>query len=88
MRALAVAPAGVSANKKFLGGRKRKRNSEKIHLVAADARTAVSFSLSPGHAHDAPHGSELLKNTGLSAKYVIMDRAYEGEHVHDPSRLA
>jgi transposase len=39
----------------------------------------VSFSLSPGHAHDAPQGRELLRNTALSAKYVIMDRAYEGD---------
>jgi transposase len=38
----------------------------------------VSFSLSPGHAHDAPAGRELLANTELSARYVIMDRAYEG----------
>ena len=28
----------------------------KIHMVAADARTAVTFSLSPGQAHDAPQG--------------------------------
>src|ERR1035441_10695238 len=25
-------------------------------MVAADARTAITFSLSPGHDHDAPHG--------------------------------
>jgi len=48
-------------------------------MVAADARTAVSFSLSPGNAGDAPEGRELLKHTHLSAKYVIMDRAYEGD---------
>ena len=40
----------------------------------------MSFSLSPGHAHDAAPGRELLKRTELSsAKYVIMDRAYEGD---------
>ena len=39
----------------------------------------MSFSLSPGHAGDAPAGRELLKNTPLSAQYVIMDRAYEGD---------
>ena len=48
-------------------------------MVAADARTAVSFSLSPGNAGDAPEGRELLKQTTLSAKYVVMDRAYEGD---------
>jgi transposase len=39
----------------------------------------VSFSLSPGHAGDAPQGRELLQNSTLSAQYVIMDRAYEGD---------
>jgi len=48
-------------------------------MVAADARTAVSFSLSPGNAGDAPEGRELLRQTTLSAKYVVMDRAYEGD---------
>ena len=32
----------------------------KIHVVAADARTALAFSLSPGQAHDAPEGRKLL----------------------------
>ncbi len=47
-------------------------------MVAADARTAVNFSLSPGNAADAPEGRKLLRETTLSAKYMIMDRAYEG----------
>ena len=51
----------------------------KIHMVAADARMAVSFSLSPRNAGDAPEGRELLKKTTLSANYVVMDRAYEGD---------
>ena len=29
-------------------------------MVAADARTAITFSLSPGQARDAPAGRELL----------------------------
>ena len=33
----------------------------KIHMVAADAQTAVTFSLSPGQAGDAPEGRKLLK---------------------------
>lgn len=28
---------------------------------------------------DAPGGRELLKQTTLSAKYVVMDSAYEGD---------
>ena len=50
-------------------------------MVAADARTAVTFSLSPGQAHDAPEGRKLLKRLGKSHASVclIMDRAYEGD---------
>ena len=53
-------------------------------MVAADARTAVTFSLSPGHAHDAPHGERLLREMdmtrwgGAQNLPMIMDRAYEG----------
>ena len=35
-----------------------------IHMVAADARTAITFSLSPGQAHDAPEGRKLLTRLG------------------------
>lgn len=48
-------------------------------MVAAGPRAAVSFALSPGNAHDAAPGRELLKATHLEAQYVIMDRAYEGD---------
>ena len=48
-------------------------------MVAAGPRAAVSFSLSPGNAHDAEPGRELLKATPLQASFVIMDKAYEGE---------
>lgn len=49
-------------------------------MVAADARTAVVFSLSPGNAGDGPEGRKLLQNLrGHGAKYVLMDRAYEGD---------
>ena len=49
-------------------------------MVAADARTAVTFSLSPGQAHDAPEGRKLLNRLGQQSAKValIMDRAYEG----------
>jgi len=50
-------------------------------MVAADARTAITFSLSPGHAHDAPEARELLFQMTLPLEPValIMDRAYAGE---------
>jgi transposase len=50
-------------------------------MVAADARTAITFSLSPGQDHDAPAGRELLRTIGPveTPMYMIMDRAYEGD---------
>ena len=50
-------------------------------MVAADARTAIIFALSPGEAHDAPEGRKLLRKLG-QAKWpihLLMDRAYEGD---------
>jgi transposase len=62
-------------------GKSRGGWSTKIHLVAADARTAITFSLSPGQAHDAPEGRQLLNRLGPRERplYLLMDRAYEGE---------
>ncbi len=49
-------------------------------MVAADARTAITFSLSPGQAHDAPEGRKLLARLGPQRprQFLLMDRAYEG----------
>ena len=51
----------------------------KIHLVAANARTAIIFALSPGQASDAVQGRELLASIGpLPAPLpLLMDAAYE-----------
>ena len=51
----------------------------KIHMVAADARTAVVFALSPGNDHDAPPGRALLEELGPVAEGLplVMDRACE-----------
>jgi len=50
-------------------------------MVAADDRTAIAFSLSPGHSHDAPEGRQLLRTLEPleSRVAMIMDRAYEGD---------
>ena len=51
-------------------------------MVASDAKTAVTFSLSPGHSGDAPEGRKLLEtlqNKGWEGTAVIMDKAYEGD---------
>jgi transposase len=48
-------------------------------MVAADARTAITFALSPGQASDTVAGRALLGGIGpLPAPlHLIMDRAYE-----------
>jgi transposase len=50
-------------------------------MVAADARTAITFALSPGQAHDAPEGRKLLRALGKAQWpiHLLMDRAYEGD---------
>ncbi len=50
-------------------------------MVAADARTAITFALSPGQAHDAPRGHELLGGLGPLPEPLplLMDRAYEDD---------
>ena len=62
-----VHPDGTDARKKTVSrpsASPRGGWTTKIHLVAADARTAVMFSLSPGQAHDAPEGHKLLRRLG------------------------
>ena len=48
-------------------------------MVAADARTAITFALSPGQASDAVEGRQLLAGLGpLPAPlHLIVDKAYE-----------
>jgi len=48
-------------------------------MVAADARTAITFALSPGQAADAQEGRALLGGLGpLPAPvHLIFDKAYE-----------
>ncbi|HYN80310.1 MAG TPA: IS5 family transposase [Gemmatimonadaceae bacterium] len=79
-----VHPDGTGAPKKNgpqAIGRSRGGWTTKIHLVAADARTAITFALSPGQAHDAPTGRQLLRTLDAPASpiYLLMDRAYEGD---------
>ena len=49
-------------------------------MVAADARSAMTFSLPPGNAGDAPEGRKLLKTLdkqGWKGSHVIMDKVCE-----------
>ena len=69
-------------------GRSRGGLTTKIHMVAADARTAIIYAISPGQDHDAPNGRKLLKRLGPRHKkpegeqlklFLVADRAYEGD---------
>ncbi len=48
-------------------------------MVAADARTAITFALSPGQASDAVEGRKLLGGIGPLPVplHLVMDGAYE-----------
>lgn len=77
-------PDGTGAQKKNgpqAIGRSRGGWTTKIHMVAADARTAVTFSLSPGQQADGPCGRELMQTLPVpeSPVALIMDKAYEGD---------
>jgi hypothetical protein len=56
-----VHPDGTGAQKNGPQaiGKSRGEWTTKIHMVAADARTAITFALSPGQAGDAPPGASL-----------------------------
>ena len=77
-----VHPDGTGALKKGPQaiGKSRGGWNTKVHMVAADARTAIAFALSPGNAHDAPEGRELLWELPRMPEGLpmVMDRAYEG----------
>lgn len=66
-------------------GRSRGGLTTKIHMVTASDRAVVGFSLSGGQAHDAPEGIALLEEIqrAQEQKYLLMDRAYEGENVRE-----
>ena len=62
-----VHPDGAGARKANgpqATGKSRWGWSTGIHPVAADARTAVTFPLSPGQAYDAPEGRKLFRRLG------------------------
>ena len=55
---------GVKKNGPQAIGKSRGGWTTKIHLVAANARTAITFALSPDQASDAKAGRELLAGLG------------------------
>ncbi len=62
-------------------GKSRGGWNTKLHLAAADDRTAAAFAHSPGSAHDAPEGRRRLKRLARppSRPALVMDRACEDD---------
>ena len=50
-------------------------------MICTDENSPVIFSLSPGNFGDAPCGRDLIYKLGKQKKqkYLLMDRAYEGD---------
>ena len=71
----------VKKNGKQSIGRSKGGLTTKIHMLAADARTAIGFTLSAGQLHDAPQGRLLLEAIGKQKITIplLMDRAYEDD---------
>lgn len=61
-------------------GKSRGGWNTKIHLVATNARGAITFSLSPGQVHDAPKERPLLRKLGPPDQqlHLLMDQSCEG----------
>lgn len=59
----------------------RKTARKPLAGPATDARTALTFALSSGQAHDASEGRKLLQRFGGRPCPIplLMDRAYEGD---------
>jgi transposase len=78
-----VHPDGTGAQKKVHSpsARAEADGTPRFIMVAADARTAITFALSPGNAHDASAGRELLRDLGPMPEGLplLMDGAYEGD---------
>ena len=86
-----VHPDGTGALKKTARSRSAIHGADwttKIHMVAANARSAITLKLSPGQADDAPEGRKLLEAWEVRNRrmHLIMDRAYEGDETRRLAR--
>ncbi len=68
-------------------GKSRGGWNTKLHLIAANDRFALTFSLSGGNAHDAPEGRALLTawRKPIMDVPLMTDRAYEGDETRQLS---
>jgi transposase len=73
---------GIKKNGKQAIGRSKGGLTTKVHLIAANEKTAVEFILSEGQLHDAPQGRLLMDTVGKleGSAPIVMDRAYEDDY--------
>jgi hypothetical protein len=59
-------------------GKSRGGWTTKVHMVSANDRCALTFSLSPGNAHEGIEGRKLLSDWQSAPQNIplVMDRAY------------
>ena len=58
-------------------------------MIVAGPTTPVALKLTPGNVGDAPVGREILRNLNvkrLKSKFVLLDRAYEGDETRQTAR--
>ena len=74
--------AGGAADDRAIG-RSRGGVSTKIHMAAADERTALGIALTGGQAHDAPAFQAALCDVPdeTAATAVVADRAYDSDTI-------
>jgi transposase len=76
--------AGGAGNASEAKGRSRGGYTTKIHLAAADERTAVAIVITEGQAADAPHFENVMMNVPADecgACEVVADRAFDSDAI-------
>ena len=78
--------AGGGRNAAEAKGRSRGGYTTKIHLAAADERTALAITITEGQAGDAPGFEGVMLNLfaeTCSAVEVVADRAYDSDEIRN-----
>ena len=70
---------GVTCKRRAKSRTLKRGLTTKVNVISSSIDTAVAVSLSPGNAHDAPEGREIIKEVHGNGKPLVMDRAYEDE---------
>jgi len=66
-------------------GRSRGGVGTKIHVIAADAKTPLAVTVTPGQAHDAPQFDALMMELPeeTAATTMVADKAYDSDEIRE-----